>query len=74
VQPVPGMDFLEPACPVCYEPYETEAPEEYYDSDRRPVILPCGSTVCAACHAAVRLRYVEMRPSCTRIPSAAQRP
>jgi hypothetical protein len=55
--------FKEPACPECYEPFETEAPEDEFDEvDRRPVLLLSGSTVCSCC--ASRLAKVGSMCSC----------
>ena len=45
------MRFLEPACPLCFEPFSTEAPDEPEDSDRRPVLCHTSRSVCACCHA-----------------------
>ena len=35
-------------CPVCYEPYETEAPA-LLGPDKRPVVYPCGHSSCCFC-------------------------
>ena len=49
-----NLALAEPACPVCYEPYMTEAPEEDGDLDTRPVLLPGGGSKCLRCCHEVR--------------------
>lgn len=41
--------FWEPACPKCFEPFSTEAPDVDEDDDRRPVLRYARRSVCASC-------------------------
>ena len=49
-----AMSILEPACPLCFEPFSTEATDEPDEEDRRPVLRHCRRSVCASCYAMVR--------------------
>lgn len=55
------MALAEPACPVCYEPYITDIPEEENELDTRPVLLPGGSSKCLFCCHEVRVQCHNVR-------------
>ena len=44
----------EPACPLCFEPFSTEAADEADEDDMRPVLRHCQRSVCASCYVTVR--------------------
>lgn len=42
--------FQEPACPICFEPFSTEAPDDPEDEDHRPALICGRPSVCACCY------------------------